>query len=175
MQQRLAIESEPSYGTGWDTITEPIMQLIVQRLDPRAQQLCRLVSKHWNFFITNNLQVSILSCSAAATVLLALGSLLLLSCYTQPPLMQAVQPRRAKVHTIRERFTSVTDIDFSACENVRNRNMAILASSQLKLKKIAIGHAAMLAHGKPRITNSVRALDHLVAFFSCSMQLAFDT
>lgn len=57
MEQRLAIESEPSYGTGWDTITEPIMQLIVQRLDPRAQQLCRLVSRHWNFFITNNLQV----------------------------------------------------------------------------------------------------------------------
>lgn len=70
-------------------------------------------------------------------------------------LMQAVQPRRAKVHTLRERFLSLTEIDFSACENVRNRNMAILAASHLKLRKIAIGHVAMLAQGKPRITNSV--------------------
>ena len=38
-------------------MTEPIMQMIVQRLNPRSQQLCRLVSKRWNYYVTNNLQV----------------------------------------------------------------------------------------------------------------------
>lgn len=71
--------------------------------------------------------------------------------------MQRIQPRRTKVHTIREKFASLTDIDFSACENVRNRNIAILAASRLKLKSVSIGHVATLAYGKPRITNSVRA------------------
>lgn len=57
---------------------------------------------------------------------------------------------------MREKFVSLTDIDFSACENVRNRNLAILKASKLKLRSIAIGHIATVAYGKPRITNSVR-------------------
>lgn len=53
-----AMDNEPSYGIGWDCMTEPVMQIIVHKLDTRSQQLCRLVSRHWNYFFTNNLQVS---------------------------------------------------------------------------------------------------------------------
>lgn len=59
------------------------------------------------------------------------------------------------MQTVREKFVSLTNIDFSACENVRNRNLAILEASKLKLKSITIGHVATVAYGKPRITNSV--------------------
>lgn len=51
-------EVGPAYGTGWDCITEPIMQMVVQRLDVNTQQRCRLVSQRWNYYFTNNLQAS---------------------------------------------------------------------------------------------------------------------
>ena len=66
-----------------------------------------------------------------------------------------INPKRARVHTIREKFRSLISIDLSTCENVRNRNLAVLAASDLKLTSITVGHAATLAYGKPRITNSV--------------------
>ena len=69
--------------------------------------------------------------------------------------MQVINPKRARVHTIREKIRSLTSIDLSTCENVRNRNLAVLAASDLKLTSITVGHAATLAYGKPRITNSV--------------------
>lgn len=58
MQKTEGAESLPSYGKSWDTITEPIMRVIVQRLDSRSQQLCRRVSKHWYHCVTSNLQVA---------------------------------------------------------------------------------------------------------------------
>ena len=39
---------------------------------------------------------------------------------------------------------------------MRNRNLNILAISDLPLKSITIGHPATISYGKPRITNSVR-------------------
>ncbi|KAK9820134.1 hypothetical protein WJX72_006463 [[Myrmecia] bisecta] len=67
--------------------------------------------------------------------------------------LQAVRPRKAKVHTVVRQFPGVTCIDLSGCQNVRNRNLAILARSDLKLTSLAIGHTSACAYGKPRITN----------------------
>ncbi len=47
--------------------------------------------------------------------------------------------------------------DCTGCQNVRNRNLAILSKSGLNLKKLAIGHASPISYGKPRITNQVCA------------------
>ncbi len=45
--------------------------------------------------------------------------------------------------------------DCTGCQNVRNRNLAILSKSGLNLKRLAIGHAFPISYGKPRITNQV--------------------
>ena len=47
--------------------------------------------------------------------------------------------------------------DCTGCQNVRNRNLAILSKSGLNLKRLAIGHAFPISYGKPRITNQVCA------------------
>ena len=44
----------------------------------------------------------------------------------------------------------------AGCQNMRNRNLSLLARRHLKLKSIAIGHASAFAYGKPRITNQVK-------------------
>ena len=44
----------------------------------------------------------------------------------------------------------------SGCQNVRNRNVIILAKSELRLQSISIGHSSSMAYGKPRVTNQVR-------------------
>lgn len=45
----------------------------------------------------------------------------------------------------------------AGCQNVRNRNVTILARSSLKLRSLSIGHSSTMAYGKPRITNQARA------------------
>lgn len=45
----------------------------------------------------------------------------------------------------------------AGCQNVRNRNVIILARSQLKLRSLAVGHSSANAYGKPRVTNQVAA------------------
>ncbi|KAK9868225.1 hypothetical protein WJX84_006513 [Apatococcus fuscideae] len=67
--------------------------------------------------------------------------------------LQELSPSRPKAHTIVAKFPSVTSIDFSSCQNMRNRNLSLLARRNLKLRSIAIGHASAYAYGKPRITN----------------------
>ena len=42
------------------------------------------------------------------------------------------------------------------CQNVRNRNLAILSRSRLKMQSLAVGHVSTTSYGKPRITNQVR-------------------
>lgn len=44
----------------------------------------------------------------------------------------------------------------AGCQNVRNRNLAILSRSGLKISSLVIGHTALISYGKPRITNQVR-------------------
>lgn len=44
----------------------------------------------------------------------------------------------------------------SGCQNVRNRNLAILSRSRLKMHSLAVGHVSAASYGKPRITNQVK-------------------
>ena len=44
----------------------------------------------------------------------------------------------------------------AGCQNVRNRNIIILARMDVKIKSLTLGHAGSAVHGKPRITNQVR-------------------
>ncbi|KAK9802590.1 hypothetical protein WJX73_009243 [Symbiochloris irregularis] len=64
---------------------------------------------------------------------------------------------KAKVHNVVAQFPCVRDIDMSGCQNVRNRNVTILARSSLRLRSLCIGHASTMAYGKPRITNQALA------------------
>ena len=53
------------------------------------------------------------------------------------------------------KFKQLDSIDFSRCEQLRNRNLHVLATSNLKIKKLVIGHTIQGAFGKPRVTNKV--------------------
>ena len=41
---------------------------------------------------------------------------------------------------------------------MRNRNLAILSRSRLKMQSLAVGHVSTTSYGKPRITNQVKTL-----------------
>ena len=54
----------------------------------------------------------------------------------------------------------------AGCQNVRNRNIIILARMDVKIKSLTLGHAGSAVHGKPRITNQVH-LGGVRQLFSC--------
>ena len=49
----------------------------------------------------------------------------------------------------------------AGCQNVRNRNIVILARMGVKIQSLTLGHAGSAVYGKPRITNQVCILCHL--------------
>ncbi|DBB09271.1 TPA: hypothetical protein ACH3X3_007853 [Trebouxia sp. C0006] len=76
--------------------------------------------------------------------------------------IQELAPSHAQIHATLDLFPGLTALDLSGCQNVRNRNLAILSKSGLNLKRLAIGHAFPISYGKPRITN--QALQSIAEF-----------
>ena len=73
-------------------------------------------------------------------------------------LLQVMQPSKPRMQTLGERFTRVEALDFRRCEQLRNRNLAALASmSKLAVREICIGYLLEGTYVKPRITNKVCA------------------
>ena len=71
--------------------------------------------------------------------------------------MQAVQPSKPRIHVLQEKFTRLVSVDFSRCEQLRNRNLHVFATSKLRIEELVIGHLVMGMYSKPRITNAVRS------------------
>ncbi|DBA97456.1 TPA: hypothetical protein ACH3X1_015172 [Trebouxia sp. C0004] len=76
--------------------------------------------------------------------------------------IQELAPSHAQIHATLDLFPGLTALDLSGCQNVRNRNLAILSKSGLNLKTLTIGHASPISYGKPRITN--QALQSIAEF-----------
>ena len=56
---------------------------------------------------------------------------------------------------LQKEFTRLVSVDFSRCEQLRNRNLHVFATSKLKIEELVIGHSIMGLYSKPRITNAV--------------------
>lgn len=56
---------------------------------------------------------------------------------------------------LQKEFTRLVSVDFSRCEQLRNRNLHVFATSKLKIEELVIGHIIMGLYSKPRITNAV--------------------
>ncbi|KAL3149078.1 hypothetical protein ABBQ32_001921 [Trebouxia sp. C0010 RCD-2024] len=76
--------------------------------------------------------------------------------------VQELAPKHAQIHATLDLFPGLTALDLSGCQNVRNRNLAILSRSRLKMQSLSIGHVSTTSYGKPRITN--QALQSIAAF-----------
>ena len=94
--------------------------------------------------LINHLQLASATCSSAQH---RLGTALLLQLINLAEIISSLQ----------EGLTEWPNF-IVGCQNVRNRNLAILSRSRLKMQSLAVGHVSTTSYGKPRITNQVKTL-----------------